>query len=62
MKTISNESYEVLKSSGHVVPRNENGFIIPFVVGKKYEVKSKDNDDLITVKCTQDCPYHLKTI
>jgi len=62
-KIIGNESYNILKSTGHVVPRNKQNYIVEsFKVGGEYEVKSEENEELIKVRCTQDCPHHLKII
>lgn len=62
-RIISNSAYELLKSSGHVVPRTDNNDIqTNFSVGKEYFVTSKDNLEPIKVRCTQNCPHHLKVI
>lgn len=62
MKKISSESFEILKISGHVVPRNKNKYIIPFVVGKEYIVQNEETKETLKVRCTQDCPHHLRLI
>lgn len=62
-KIISNSTYELLKLSGHAVPRTEGNYIqTNFLVGKEYMVTTKDNLEPIKVRCTQDCPHHLKVI
>lgn len=62
-KLISNSTYELLKLSGHAVPRTENNYIqTNFSVGKEYTVTSKLYLEPIKVCCTQNCPHHLKII
>lgn len=67
MKTIGNEAYNVLKSSGHCVPRlgnpkDYNDTIVTFKVGKEYQVISKENKEPLKVRCTQNCPISIKLI
>ena len=62
MKKISNESFEILKVSGHVVPRTKSKNIIPFAVGKEYIVENEETKETLKVRCTQDCPHHLRLI
>lgn len=61
-KVISDSSYSLLVASTRVVPRDEANNLVSFKVGKEYTVISKSNDKEIKVRCTQDCPYHLKMI
>lgn len=67
MKTISERAFNELKSNGHCVPRVYNpsdptDAITPFAVGKEYEVKYKGGDEVLRVRCTQDCPINIKLI
>lgn len=60
-KTIGDQYYNEIKLSGHGVPRNiKTGEQIPFSVGKDYYIISLLNKEPLFVRCTQDCPYHLK--
>jgi len=60
-KKISNESYEVLISSGHCVPRLGQGLdnIVPFKVGGEYKVTGESKQLEVWIRCTQNCPYHI---
>lgn len=61
-KKVSSSTIELLKATGHAVPRNEENEIITFVVGKNYEVINPSGNEKITVRCTQDSPYHLRVL
>jgi hypothetical protein len=60
-RLIGDESFEVLKSVGHDVPRDNARYIIPFRVSSEYIVKNSKGETL-KVRCTQDCPTHLRVI
>lgn len=60
MKKIPLEYFNQLVNSGHTVPRDKKtGDFIPFKVGKEYVIGNDENRELLKVRCTQDCPYHL---
>lgn len=62
-KLISNESYNILKSSGHVTPRDKkNNIIYSFRVCKEYSVTSEENTEPLKVVCSQDNPTNLNLI
>ncbi len=70
MKIISTEAYNTLLHSGHCVPRapltgkitDWEDIIVPFRVSKEYQVISPDNKTPLKVRCTQDCPIHIRLI
>jgi len=61
--TIIQRYYNELKESGHTVPRNETTReVLPFGVGKEYDIICKEDKTPLRAICTQNCPYHLKLI
>ncbi len=63
MKKIPLRYFNELKKDGTTVPRNEKtGEVISFIVSKIYNISNDKNKEIIKAICTQNCPYHLKTI
>jgi hypothetical protein len=56
-KYISKPDYEILKSTGILVPRYKNSQ--DYKVGKEYTVYI---NEVIKVRCTQDCPTAIHLI
>lgn len=62
-KKIPHRYFEELVSLGHTVPRYEDsGEQIPFQVGKEYTIGNDKDQRTIKVRCTQNCPFHIKVI
>lgn len=63
MKVLTEQTFEELKQFGHGVPRDKNRYIVTsFKVSKEYTVRKKGTNEVLRVRCTQDCPTHLKVI
>jgi hypothetical protein len=65
MKKIHPSSYEQLRTTGNVVPRDKNyyRFESGFKVGNEtFVTNGQLNCPPIKVKCTQDDPYHLSVV
>lgn len=67
MKIISERAFNELKSNGHCVPRvhdpkDHTDRITNFGVGKEYKVKFKGGTEILTVRCTQNCPINIKVV
>lgn len=60
-KIISQSTYELLESNGHAVPRTATNYIqTGWKIGQDYLVKSEKQQKPLKVRCTQDCPFHLR--
>lgn len=64
MKTIHERAFNELKENGHCVPRlwDTADNITQFTVGKEYFVTTAHSTEKLKVRCTQDCPIHIKVI
>jgi len=63
MKKLTEQTFEELKQFGSTVPRDKNRYIDnSFKVGKEYEVVKEGTTETLKVRCTQDCPTHIKII
>jgi hypothetical protein len=62
MKKLPLNEFEAIKSSGHGVPRDKSGYIVPFKVGYEYTIGNIENNETLKVRCTQNSPYHLRVL
>lgn len=63
IKELTEQTFEELKQFGSTVPRNKNRYIITsFKVSHEYTVRKYGTTETLKVRCTQDCPTHLKVI
>jgi hypothetical protein len=63
MKELTEQTFEELKQFDSTVPRDKNRHIVTsFKVGKEYEVRKYGTKETLKVRCTQDCPTHIKII
>ena len=67
VKKIDNESFNWLKDNGGCVPKSGidsySDNHLKFAVGRTYTIVNKsDNDQTLTARCTQNCPYHLTLV
>lgn len=62
-RKIDIEYFNQIKNSGHTVPRDKKtGNVLSFAVGKHFEITNNENDEVLKVVCTQDCPTSLKLL
>lgn len=63
-RIVTEQTFLEIKSTGHGVPRDKARYIQEnFSVGKDYIIYCKElPDEKLNVRCTQDCPTHLKVV
>ena len=60
-KRITQNTYDLLLSVGHAVPRDNKGYIqTNWRVGGEYMVYVNESTEPLKVRCTQNCPHNLQ--
>lgn len=60
---VSIQTFEEIKQYGHGVPRTEDRHIQEnFSVGKEYLIHVDGSNEQLHVRCTRNCPTHLRVI